>query len=236
MKVQEWKQGIRDGIPIALGYFSVSFTFGLMAEEAGLAWWQAVLISVTNLTSAGQFAGLDIMIVGGFYIEMALTQLVINLRYALMSLSLSQKLDRNFGTGKRLGLGFFMTDEIFGVAASRKGTVSGSYFSGLATLPMGGWTFGTLAGALLGGILPAIVQAAFGVAIYGMFLAIIIPQARDDFRYLIVIVIAILLSCGFRYIPLLKQVSSGFSIILCAVIAASVGAWLYPLEPDQEER
>ncbi len=235
MKVQEWKQGIRDGIPIALGYLSVSFTFGLMAEEAGLSWWQAVLVSLTNLTSAGQFAGLDIMIAGGAYIEMALTQLVINMRYALMSLSLSQKLDNKFGTKSRLGLGFFMTDEIFGVAASRKGSISCSYFGGLATLPMGGWTFGTLAGSVLGGILPAIVQAAFGVAIYGMFLAIIIPQARDDIRYLKVIVIAILLSCGFHYIPQLSRISSGFAIIICAVSAAAVGAWLYPLELDQEE-
>lgn len=235
MNIQEWKQGIRDGIPIALGYLSVSFTFGLMAVEAGMCWWQAVLISLTNLTSAGQFAGLNIMIAGGACIEMGLTQLVINLRYALMSLSLSQKLDRRFGTGSRLCLGFFMTDEIFGVAASRKKRISRSYFLGLGTLPMVGWTGGTLAGALLGGILPVVLQSAFGVAIYGMFLAIIIPQARDDLRYFKVIMMAIALSCAFHYLPLLNQVSSGFSIIICSVLAAAAGAWLYPLKMDQEE-
>lgn len=235
MKIQEWKQGIFDGIPIALGYLSVSFTFGLMGVEAGLHWWQAVLISLTNLTSAGQFAGLDIMLAGGAYIEMALTQMVINLRYALMSLSLSQKLDRKFGTGSRLGLGFFMTDEIFGVAASRNGNVSDSYFSGLVTLPMVGWILGTLAGALLGGVLPPIVQSALGIAIYGMFLAIILPQARDDERYLKVILIAAILSCGFHYLPILNRISSGFAIIICSVLAAGAGAWLYPLESDQEE-
>lgn len=235
MNIQEWKQGIKDGIPIALGYLSVSFTFGLMAAEAGVSWWQAVIISAANLTSAGQFAGLDIMIAGGTCIEMALTQLVINLRYALMSLSLSQKLDKKFGTGSRLVLGFFMTDEIFGVAASRKRKVSRSYFLGLGILPMAGWTLGTLGGAVLGGILPPIVQSALGVAIYGMFLAIIIPQARDDMRYLKVIVIAAVLACAFHYLPGLKRISSGFAIILCSVVAAAVGAWLYPLEMDQEE-
>lgn len=235
MNIQEWKQGIRDGIPIALGYLSVSFTFGLMAVEAGISWWQAVLISFTNLTSAGQFAGLDIMIASGAYIEMALTQLVINLRYALMSLALSQKLDKKFGAGSRLVLGFFMTDEIFGVAASRKKRVGRSYFLGLGMLPMVGWTGGTLAGALLGGVLPAIVQSALGVAIYSMFLAIIIPQARDDSRYFKVIMMAVVLSCAFHYLPLLNRVSSGFSIIICSVLAAAAGAWLYPLEIDGEE-
>lgn len=235
MNIQEWKQGIKDGIPIALGYLSVSFTFGLMAAEAGVSWWQAVIISAANLTSAGQFAGLDIMIAGGTCIEMALTQLVINLRYALMSLSLSQKLDKKFGTGSRLVLGFFMTDEIFGVAASRKRKVSRSYFLGLGMLPMAGWTLGTLGGAVLGGILPPIVQSALGVAIYGMFLAIIIPQARDDMRYLKVIVIAAVMACAFHCLPGLKRISSGFAIILCSVVAAAVGAWLYPLEMDQEE-
>lgn len=236
MNIREWKQGIKDGIPIALGYLSVSFTFGLMAAEAGVSWWQAVLISAANLTSAGQFAGLDIMVAGGALVEMALTQLVINLRYALMSLSLSQKLDKRFGTGSRLGLGFFMTDEIFGVAASRKRKITRSYFLGLGMLPMAGWTFGTMAGALLGGVLPPIVQSALGVAIYGMFLAIIIPQARDDMRYCKVIVIAAALACVFHYLPGLNQVSSGFAIILCSVMAAAVGAWLYPLEIDEEER
>ncbi len=235
MNMQEWKQGIRDGIPIALGYVSVSFTFGLMAVEAGMSWWQAVLISAFNLTSAGQFAGLDIMIAGGACVEMALTQLVINLRYALMSLSLSQKLDRKFRTCSRLVLGFFMTDEIFGVAASRKKKISRSYFLGLGMLPMAGWTLGTLGGAILGSVLPPIVQSALGVAIYGMFLAIIIPQARDDMRYCKVILIAAILGCIFHYAPILNRVSSGFAIIICSVIAAAVGAWLYPLEYDREE-
>ncbi|MCH5268448.1 MAG: AzlC family ABC transporter permease [Lachnospiraceae bacterium] len=231
--MSDWKQGIRDGIPIALGYISVSFTFGLMAVDAGLAWWQAVLISVCNLTSAGQFMGLDIMAAGGTYLEMALAQFIINLRYALMSISLSQKVDSHFQGVSRLGLGFFMTDEIFGVAASRKGEVSRSYFLGLSTLPLLGWTLGTLAGALLGGVLPPILQSAMGIAIYGMFLAIIIPKARDDAQYLRVIVIAVILSCCFRYLPVLDKVSSGFAIIICAVMASVIGAIFYPVVEEE---
>lgn len=231
--MNDWKQGIKHGIPIALGYFSVSFTFGLMAVDAGLRWWQAVLISLFNLTSAGQFAGLDILVAQGTLMEMALAQLVINLRYALMSVSLSQKVDKKFRGASRLGLGFFMTDEIFGVAVSHKQKVSRQYFLGLATLPLFGWTLGTLAGALLGGILPPLLQSALGIAIYGMFLAIIIPQARDDVRYLRVIVIAVILSSCFRYMPVLNQLSSGFAIIICAVVASAVGAILYPLEDGE---
>lgn len=231
--MSDWKQGIKHGIPIALGYFSVSFTFGLMAVDAGLAWWQAVLISLLNLTSAGQFAGLDILVAQGTLLEMALAQLVINLRYALMSVSLSQKADKKFRGLSRLGLGFFMTDEIFGVAVSHKEKVSRQYFLGLSTLPLFGWTLGTLTGALLGGVLPPLIQSALGIAIYGMFLAIIIPQARDDARFLRVIVIAVLLSCCFRYMPVLNKLSSGFAIIICAVVASTVGAILYPLEDGE---
>lgn len=231
--MSDWKQGIKHGIPIALGYFSVSFTFGLMAVDAGLAWWQAVLISLLNLTSAGQFAGLDILVAQGTLLEMALAQLVINLRYALMSVSLSQKVDKKFRGLSRLGLGFFMTDEIFGVAVSHKEKVSRQYFLGLSTLPLFGWTLGTLTGALLGGVLPPLIQSALGIAIYGMFLAIIIPQARDDARFLRVIVIAVLLSCCFRYMPVLNKLSSGFAIIICAVVASTVGAILYPLEDGE---
>ena len=179
--------------------------------------------------------GLDIMVAGGAYVEMALAQLVINLRYALMSISLSQKVDSNFKTGSRLFYGFFMTDEIFGVAASRKGEVHRSYFGGLVTLPVIGWVFGTFAGAVLGGVLPPLLQSAMGIAIYGMFLAIIIPQARDDLRYLRVIVIAVVLSCCFRYMPVFDQVSSGFAIIICAVVASAIGAVLYPIDEEGGE-
>lgn len=235
MKAKEIKKGMHDGIPIALGYISVSFTFGLMAVSAGMTWWQAVIISMANVTSAGQFAGLDIMIASGGMIEMALTQFIINLRYALMSISLSQKLDKSFTLLSRLATGFGVTDEIFAVSVSRNKSVSKYYMAGLIAVPYVGWAAGTAAGAILGGILPDMVKAALGIAIYGMFLAIIIPQARDDSRCLKVILIAVILSCCFKWVPVINKLSSGFVIIICAVIASAIGAFLYPVDDEECE-
>ena len=225
-KKKDIKRGVQDGIPIALGYLSVSFAFGIMAVSAGLTPWQAILISVANVTSAGQFA------CGGL-VEMALTQLVINIRYALMSLSLAQKVDDTFKKPTRMAVSFCVTDEIFAVSVSRNKTVSKYYMLGIISVSYIGWIAGTAFGALLGGILPAVISDALGIAIYGMFLAIILPVARDDSRFLKVIIIAVVLSCMFRWIPVLNKVSSGFVIIICAVAASAVGAWLYPI--DEEE-
>lgn len=233
--MNDLKKGMKDGIPIALGYVSVSFTFGLMAVSAGMSWWQAVLISMTNLTSAGQFAGLDIMIAGGTIIEMALSQLVINLRYALMSLSLSQKVDKTLNTFYRFVVGVGITDEIFAVAVNRKQKVSRYYMFGLIAVPYIGWAGGTLAGAVLGGVLPEIVRSALGIAIYGMFIAIIIPKAREHSCYLKVILLAVALSCLFRWTPGLNKVSSGFVIIICAVIASAAGAVFYPIPEEGDD-
>ena len=235
MKTEDLQRGIHDGIPIALGYVSVSFTFGLMAVSAGMKWWQALLISMTNVTSAGQFAGLDIMIAGGSLVEMALTQFVINLRYALMSISLSQKVDRGFDMLTRLATGFGVTDEIFAVSVSRNKSISKYYMAGLIGVAYIGWAVGTAAGAVLGGALPDIVSNALGIAIYGMFLAIIIPQARNDSRCLKVIIIAVVLSCCFKWIPVINKLSSGFVIIICAVVASTIGAVLYPLVEENEQ-
>lgn len=227
-----FQMGMRDGIPIALGYISVSFTFGLMGVAMGLTWWQTLLISLLNLTSAGQFAGLDIMVAGGGMLEMALTQFVINVRYALMSLSLSQKLDDTMSLPHRLLTGFGITDEIFGVASSRKGEVGRSYLYGLILVPYIGWAFGTGLGAVLGSVLPELLCNALGVAIYGMFMAIILPEGRAGRRVMKVILLAVAMSCGFHWIPALNKVSSGFVIIICAVAAAGLGAWLMPIEEE----
>lgn len=232
--MKDFKWGMRHGVPIALGYVSVSFTFGLMAVSAGMKWWQAVLISMTNLTSAGQFAGLDIMMAGGTLIEMALSQFIINLRYALMSLSLSQKVDKTLNTFYRFIVGMGITDEIFAVAMSRDRKVSRNYMFGLIVIPYIGWAGGTLAGAVVGGVLPEILRDALGIAIYGMFLAIIIPKARENSAYMKVIVIAVVLSCVFRWMPFLNKISSGFVIIICAVAASVIGALLYPISEGED--
>ena len=230
-----FRTGLRDGLPIALGYFPVSFTFGMLAISQGLPAFQAVLNSATNLTSAGQFAGLTVIAAGASLLEMALTQLVINLRYALMSLSLSQKLDSRVTLLQRCIVAFGNTDEIFAVASSKPGTIGARYLYGLILGPMLGWTGGTLAGAVASGLLPAMVQSALGVAIYGMFIAIVVPPARQFRPVLAVVLIALALSCGFAWLPVLRQVSAGFAIIFCTVLAAGAGALLFPLEEKEEE-
>lgn len=232
--MEQFVQGIKDGSAIGIGYLSVSFTFGLAAVSSGLSWWEALLTSMMNLTSAGQFAGITVMAAAGSYIEMAVSQLVINLRYALMSISLSQKVDRHFNIRRKSVLGFAITDEIFAVAMSRKGEVSSRYFTGLATLPYLGWTLGTLAGAVCGNILPQNVSDALGIAIYGMFIAIIVPVMKQDNRILKMTSFAIALSFCMFYIPVLKNVSQGFAIIICAVIASAIGAVCFPIEEGEK--
>ncbi len=232
MKKKEIQQGLRDGIPIALGYFSVSFSFGIMAAGGGLSVFQAALTSLTNMTSAGQFAGLQVIIAGGAFLEMALTQLIINLRYALMSLSLSQKLSRNVTMGQRLVIAFANTDEIFAVAMSHGKELSFSYMAGLQVLPVLGWTLGTACGAAAGNLLPASINNALSVALYGMFIAVVVPAARKARPVLFTAVLSALLSCLFYYVPAFSGLSAGVSIIICTVAASAAGAVLWPVEED----
>ncbi len=224
-----WK-GVRHGIPIALGYLSVSFGFGIQVIQSGFSVWIATIISMTNLTSAGQLAGLTVMAAGGTYLEMAMTQLVINLRYSLMAISLSQKLDSTFNIPRRCLTAFGITDEIFAVASSQEGKITARYLYGMILIACIGWTSGTFLGAAAGQILPAEVTNAMGLALYGMFLAIIIPPSRTSRGVLTVVVIAALFSILCRYV--LTFISSGFAIILCAIAAAAVGAWLFPVKED----
>lgn len=230
----EIRDGLRDGLPIAVGYFSVSFSFGILATMGGLSAAQAGLISLTNLTSAGQFAGLTIITAGASLGEMALTQLVINLRYALMSLALGQRLGPRVGTLQRCLIAFVNTDEIFAVAMGRTGRLSPAYMAGLGLLPVLGWAAGTLAGALASGLLPASITSALGIALYAMFVAVVAPVARRSRPVLAVVGIALIVSCLVHWLPVLRQISAGFAIILCTVLAAGAGALLFPL-PEQEE-
>lgn len=220
-------RGLRSGIPIGLGYLSVSFTFGILAVSYGLSWWQAVLISMTTLTSAGQLAGIKVMLAPAQYIQMLISQLTINLRYSFMSVSLSQKVEKSFCGIKRWLFAFFMTDEIFAVASAQN-QVSTRFFAGLAVFPYLGWTLGTLLGSLLGNVLPEKVMSALCIAIYGMFVAIVAPCTKKSRPLLAVVAFAVALSCAFYYLPFLKTVSSGISISVCAVAAAVFGAIFFP--------
>ena len=194
-----FKKGLKDGIPIALGYLSVSFTFGLQGVKGGLSWWETVLISICNVTSAGQFAGLDIMLSGGGF-----------------------------------WIGFGVTDEIFVMAMGNIGEVSRQYMYGLIALPVAGWSLGTLIGAAAGKILPEIVISALSIAIYGMFLAIIIPPAKKNKGIAMAAIFAALLSCCFKWLPILNKVSGGFSIIICTVLSAGIMAALMPVKNEED--
>ena len=228
------QQGIKDGIPIAIGYFSVSFTFGMLAVKSGISIFHAVLISLLNLTSAGQFAGINVIIAQSSFLEMALTQLVINIRYSLMSLSLSQKLDDNVKVRERLAISYGVTDEIFAVASSKPGNIGARYMYGLIFLPVLGWVGGTLAGAAAGSILPAEIISALGVALYGMFIAIVVPVAAEHREGKIVVLTALCMSTALYYLPIGKKISSGFSMIICTVISAGLGAALFSIKEEQE--
>lgn len=206
----------------------------MMATEGGLPIWIAVLISMTNLTSAGQFAGTALILSGGSLVEIAITTFVINIRYMLMSLSLSQKTDESFTLPKRLALSFGVTDEIFAVASGHR-RINAAYLAGLISMPYLGWAFGTLLGASVTGLLPPLLRSALGIAIYGMFLAIIVPPAKKMRPVAVTVALAAGLSCLFYYTPGLNLLSSGWVIILCAVVAAGFAAWRYPVPEDQEE-
>ena len=228
--------GFVDGIPIGLGYLSVSFGFGISAVGDGLRFLEALIISMTNLTSAGQVAGVAVIVAGGTVIEMILTQLVINLRYSLMGITLTQRLDPRCTTPHRMLMSFGLTDEIFAVAASKPYPVCPKYFYGLMTAPYLGWALGTLLGAWAGNILPSDLRSAMGIMIYAMFVAIILPPMKKNTGVLFVVLLSAALSCCMYYLPVLNTVSAGFSIIICAVIAAAIMAILRPIKDDAEVR
>lgn len=229
-----FRRGLRDGIPICLGYLSVSFTFGMMATNGGLPVWFSVVISMTNLTSAGQFAGTAIIIAAGSLIELAVTTFIINIRYMLMSLSLSQKVDPKMSLAARFAIAFGITDEIFAVSMQQKERINTKYFTGLILTPYFGWALGTFLGAGAAQLLPESARGALGIAIYGMFLAIIIPPARKSKAIFFTIAVAAGLSCVFRYVPFINQLSAGWVIIICAVVSSMLSAVIFPVKEEKE--
>ena len=236
MKTKEFLWGMRAGMPVCVGYFSVSFGFGAMAIAQGLTIWQAILISASNLTSAGQFAGLTVMAAGAAILEMILTQLVINSRYALMSLALGQRLGPGVGVGKRLVAAFFNTDEVFALGMSKGKQLTTAFFVGAGVVAALGWTSGTAMGAIAGALLPESIRMALGVMLYGMFIAIVVPQAKAEKPILIAVLLALIFSCLFTWMPWLNRISDGLAIVICTVMAASVCALLFPVKDEEVAR
>lgn len=233
-EMNSFSKGIVDGLPICFGYLSVSFAFGIFATQSGLSIFEALMLSMTNVTSAGQFAAVPIIVSGGAFLELAVAQLVINLRYALMSISLSQKLGTSMRLSDRFIVSFVNTDEVFAVASGCDMPVGRKYLYGLILTPYLGWSIGTLVGAGAGNILPTAVVSALGLAIYGMFVAIVIPEVKKDRAVAACALCAVLLSCAFEYLPILQTIPDGFSIIICAAAASVLMAILKPV-PVQEE-
>ena len=233
--MNEFKKGLKDGIPIALGYLSVSFSIGIMVLTGGLSVFQGALMSLTNVTSAGQFAGIRIIIAGGTLLEMIMTQFIINLRYALMSLSLSQKLSDKVTLWQRFVIAFANTDEIFAVAMAHGKSLTFPYMAGLQILPIIGWVTGTVLGAVACNLMPSSLSTAMGVALYGMFIAIVIPVARKSRPVLIVAALAVIISSILYYVPVFDGVSDGIAIIISTVLASGVGALLFPVTDNQTD-
>lgn len=233
-KIQQYRYGLKDGVPIGLGYLAVSFTFGIMAGQAGIGTLAAVIMSLTNLTSAGQFAALGVIQSGAPFMEMAAVQFIINLRYCLMSCSLSQKMAPDMPFFHRFLISYGVTDEVFGVSACREGILSPYYAYGLISVAVPGWTLGTLLGAVSGDLLPARLLSALSVALYGMFLAIVIPPARGSRVLAGVVAVSMAASFLFSVIPFLSGVTSGFKVIILTVLIAGGAAFFFPVGDEQK--
>ena len=233
MNWNEYTLGVRRGMPVGMGYLSVSFGFGTLAASQGIRVLDAFLISATNVTSAGQFAGLTLILAGAGLWEVILTQLIINSRYALMSLALSQRMGEKIGFFPRLFIAFMNTDEIFALAMSRKEPLTVPFLLGLGLLPFLGWTVGTVLGGLAGSILPEAIRTALGIMLYGMFIAIIIPPSRKSRSVFGAVLIAALISLLFKFV--FTKISVGFAIIISASVAAAVMALIAPVPDDEEE-
>ena len=234
MNWKEYTLGVRRGMPVGMGYLSVSFGFGTLAASQGIKVLEAVLISATNVTSAGQFAGLTLILASAGLWEVILTQIIINSRYALMSMALSQRMGEKIGLLPRFFIAFMNTDEIFALAMSRTEPLTVPYLLGLGLLPFLGWTGGTALGALAGSVLPQNIRTALGVMLYGMFVAIVIPPAKKERNVAICVGIALVCSCLLAWVPTLKNITAGVAIVIATVIGAGAAALLFPVEEDAE--
>ena len=238
MEQNSFGKGIRDGIPICLGYLAVSFALGIKATVAGLLPWEAALMSFLNVTSAGEAAGIALIGSETSYFELGFTQLIINIRYLLMSCALSQKLSQKTGLLHRLLVGYGVTDEIFGISVTCQGNLSPYYSYGAICVAVPGWTIGTLLGAVMGELLPARVVAALSVALYAMFIAIVLPPAKKSRIIAVLVAVSMLASAALTFICdklSLTWFTEGFRIVALTVVISLVAAILFPVKTDEKE-
>lgn len=234
-KWRDWRNGVKDGVPVAFAYFAVSFTFGIIAKQMGLTQSEAGFMSATNVTSAGQFAGVTLISATAAMTELAFTQLIINSRYFLMSFALSQKIDPSTPLFHRLLMAFGITDEVFGMSMASPGKLSPYYTYGIMCLTIPGWVLGTLSGVVSETLLPDRMMSALSIALYGMLLAVIIPPARGNRAITGIIAMSMGLSLLFAVLPVLGTISTGVKIIVLTVIIAGLAAYHFPLKEPAHE-
>ena len=234
MNREKFLQGLRDGMPIGLGYLSVSFSIGIAAHSAGLTGFQSFLMSLFNNASAGEYGGITVIAEDSGLWMMVLMTLIINARYFLMSCALSQRLSPDTPLGFRLLIGFDVTDELFGLAISQSGWLNVWYFIGAMCVALPGWSVGTLIGALAGSILPQWAMGGFSVMLYGMFLAIIIPEGRKN--RIVLGCVAVSFACSWLAARMLPMLSDGMRILLLTIVLSAAAALLFPRrEPAEAE-
>ncbi|MBS7298526.1 MAG: AzlC family ABC transporter permease [Eubacteriales bacterium] len=226
--------GLKDGLPIALGYLAVSFSFGMTASAQNVPVWVAIALSALNLTSAGQFSALTLMCKSAPLAEIAAATFVINIRYLLMSIVLSQKLVK-MPIVARMAIAFGVTDEIFTVASTKPHKVGFTYMSGLILAPYFGWCLGTSLGALAGNLLGDAISSALGIGLYAMFIAIVIPEAKSDKSVAFAAGIAVAISCVFQWWSFLSSISAGWAVIIASVPAAAIAALVFPRNEEVNE-
>ena len=236
MKNNIFLKGIKDGLPVALGYLAVSFTLGIAAVKSGLTPFQAFATSALNNTSAGEFAAFSLIGAGVSYMEIALTTLILNMRYILMSCALSQKIDKNTPIVHRFLMAYDVTDEIFGLSIMSEGRLDPKYTYGLITISAPSWAIGTYLGAVMGSVMPAGVLSAMNLALYGMFIAVIVPPAKKDKTIAVVIAVSMLSSLMFSNLPGLREISSGIVVIILTVVISLAAAILFPVCGDKKEK
>ncbi len=236
LKKLEWyKKGLVDGIPIALGYFAVAFTLGITAKNSGLTALQTFIATALTNASAGGYAGFTGIAENVSYLDMALTIFVVNIRYFLMSCALSQKLSSKTSLVHRLLIGFDLTDEIFGISMAVKGNLNPFYNYGAMSITIPSWATGAALGVIIGNVLPHSVVNALSVGIYGMFLAIIIPPAKQNKIIAGIVAVSFALSFAFAKIPVFSGVSSGIRIMILTVVIGFVAAILFPVKEEETD-